>query len=88
MVLVDTSVWIDHIRSNDSHLFQLLENNEVFYHSFVYGEVAMGSLADRKSILRDIKKLPDAKVARHDEVMPLVKDPPYLAWVSATSMHI
>ena len=73
MVLVDTSVWIDHIRNNDPRLFKLLEKNEVLYHPFVYGKVAMGSLADRQSILRDIKKLPDAKVARHDEVMSLVE---------------
>ncbi len=73
MVLVDTSVWIDHVRSNDPRLFQLLERNEVLYHPFVYGEVAMGSLAGRKVILRDIRKLPSAKVARHDEVMSLVE---------------
>ena len=73
MVLVDTSVWIDHIRNNDPRLFRLLDKNEVLYHPFVYGEVAMGSLADRQSILRDIRKLPGAKVARHDEVMSLVE---------------
>lgn len=73
MVLVDTSVWINHIRSNDPRLFKLLDMNEVLYHPFVYGEVAMGSLADRRFILREIKKLPTAKVARHDEVMSLVE---------------
>ena len=74
MVLVDTSVWIDHIRCNDPRLFHLLGNNEVLYHPFIYGEVAMGSLADRRSILRDIRRLPSAKVAKHDEVMSLVED--------------
>ena len=74
MVLVDTSVWFDHMRNNDPRLFKLLDKNEVLSHPFVYGEVAMGSLADRQAILRDIKKLPGAKVARHDEVMSLVEN--------------
>ena len=51
MVLVDTSVWIDHLRSNEPLLVSLLENTRVLSHPFVRGELALGNLPRRQTIL-------------------------------------
>lgn len=69
MILVDTSVWVDHLRRNDAQLTDVLERNEVVMHPFVVGEIACGSLADRSSILGLLQDLPMAVVAETDEVL-------------------
>ena len=69
MVLVDTSVWIDHFRNADERLAALLTRNEVLAHPFVIGELALGSIAKRAEVLRYLGNLPAALVATHDEVM-------------------
>lgn len=72
MILVDTSVWIDHLRRSDDVLAALLEQGTVLAHPFVIGELALGSLARRDAILRLLRRLPKANVARDDEVMSLI----------------
>ena len=72
MILVDTSVWIDHLRRGDELLASLLENGEVLSHPFVIGELALGSLAQRDIVLSSLRRLPSASVARDDEVMRFV----------------
>ncbi len=47
MILVDTSVWINHLRNNDLHLVRLLTENNVLGHPFVRGELALGNLRQR-----------------------------------------
>jgi predicted nucleic acid-binding protein len=44
MILVDTSVWIDHFRRTNAGLVDLLRENRVFVHPMVVGELACGSL--------------------------------------------
>ena len=56
MTLVDTSVWIDHLRKRDQRLARLLEDNSVLMHPGVRGELALGSLAGRKRFLRLLDK--------------------------------
>jgi len=72
MILVDTSIWIDHIRKGDAELVRLLGEGQVLSHPFVVGEIAMGSIANRKIVLSSIEKLPAVTMARHDEVMTFV----------------
>jgi predicted nucleic acid-binding protein len=68
MVLVDTSVWIDHLRNKEPLLVQLLKSNCVLNHPFVRGEIALGHLNQRQIILSTLDSLPQAPVAFADEV--------------------
>ena len=63
MILVDTSVWIDHLRGGDRHLAALLEAGSVLAHAFVTGELALGDLKQRDLILTSLHDLPQAAVA-------------------------
>jgi predicted nucleic acid-binding protein len=69
MILVDTSVWIDHLRSGDNNLVQQLNSSNVLMHPFVLGELACGNLNKRKEILTLFKDLPLSSVATDDEVL-------------------
>ncbi|MDQ2925285.1 MAG: PIN domain-containing protein [Acidobacteriota bacterium] len=74
MILVDTSIWIDHLRSNNSVLRSLLLNKQVLSHPFVIGEIAMGSLKDRFNLLAELRALPRLTIARDENVLALVND--------------
>lgn len=67
-VLVDTSVWVDHLRDNEPQLASLLTQNSVLSHPFVRGELALGHLRQREVILTALDNLPQAPVAFADEV--------------------
>ena len=69
MILVDTSLWVDHLRCGDERLAALLDQGRVLMHPMVLGEIACGSLADRAAILELLASLPTAIVAEHHEVM-------------------
>jgi predicted nucleic acid-binding protein len=58
LILVDTSVWVDHLRRGDLGLAALLARSEVVMHPFVVGEIACGSLKDRQSLLELLHDLP------------------------------
>ena len=58
MILVDTSVWIDHLRNNSQELRDLLVSGDVVMHSAVVGELACGSLANRDETLAQLRALP------------------------------
>ena len=68
MILVDTSVWINHLRNNDPHLVRLLTENSVLGHPFVRGELALGNLRQREDILTALDNLPQAPVVFNNEV--------------------
>lgn len=72
MILVDTSVWVDHLRKNEAGLRRLLGMGQVLSHPFVIGELAMGSFRRRDLLLRELSDLQRAKVAEHDEVLHFV----------------
>jgi hypothetical protein len=72
VILVDTSVWVDHLRKDDSSLRLLLDGGRVLLHPFVVGELAMGNLNRRDLVLRALRKLPEALVAREEEVLQFV----------------
>lgn len=69
MILVDTSVWVDHLRRGDAQLIGLLESNAVIMHPFVVGEIACGSLSDRALTLDLLLNLPAALVVEPDEAL-------------------
>lgn len=71
--LVDTSVWIDHLRKTDPELSQALERNQVLLHPYVLGEIALGSLPKRDATLHALSRLPAAPVAREEEVHRLIE---------------
>ena len=72
MILVDTSVWIEHFRAASAMLSQLLDNGEVLGHPFVLGELALGNLRQRDEVLRVLRRLPQATSAAHQEVIQLI----------------
>jgi predicted nucleic acid-binding protein len=71
--LVDTSVWVDHLRRGDTQLVALLERGAVVMHPFVVGEIACGSLANRGAVLELLQDLPTAVVADNDEVLGFIE---------------
>lgn len=73
MVLVDTSVWIDHLAHGDSQLQSLLENGEVLTHPFIVAEISLGSLNRRAETIGALLALPEAPVAQHHEVMSFLE---------------
>jgi predicted nucleic acid-binding protein len=73
MILVDTSVWVDHLRANDATLVNLLGSNQVSIHPFVVGELACGNLSNRTEILNLLQDLPQATVASDKEVLFLIE---------------
>jgi predicted nucleic acid-binding protein len=73
LILVDSSVWVDHLRRGDPRLVDLLERSIVIMHPFVVGEIACGSLHDRASILELLQDLPAAVVAEGDEVLRFIE---------------
>lgn len=69
MILVDTSVWIGHLRSEDRKLTTLLNRDQVLIHPMVVGELACGNLRNRKEIMSLLGGLPRILVADDDEVL-------------------
>ena len=73
MILVDTSVWVDHLRRDNPALVQLLDAGRVLAHPFVIGEVALGQMRQRKVILAALADLPRVLVATEEEVMSFIE---------------
>jgi len=69
MVLVDASVWIDHLRVGDRKLVRLLEDGEVGVHPLVIGELACGNLRSRREILALLADLPSVERVSDEEVL-------------------
>ncbi len=74
MILVDTSVWVDHSRVGNPVLSEVLARALVLTHPFVIGELACGNLKNRTQILADLNALPLAVSATHEEVLQLVEE--------------
>lgn len=74
MILVDTSIWIDHWRAGDERLTRLLGMSQVLVHSFVTGELALGNLLHRESVLTALQDLPQATQATDVEVLRFIAE--------------
>lgn len=73
MILVDTSVWVDHLRNGDERLAGLLEHTLVLAHPYVVGELALGQLRQRDAVISDLLDLPMANVASDGEVLQFIE---------------
>jgi predicted nucleic acid-binding protein len=74
MVLVDTSVWVSHLRDGNAGLEKLLNDGEVVCHPFIVGELACGDLKHRHEILIHLQSLPKAILAEDGEVLELIEN--------------
>jgi predicted nucleic acid-binding protein len=73
VILVDTSVWVDHFRRGDEKLGALLRGEQVLGHLFVLGELACGNLRNRREILGLLAALPQAPLAGHGEALEFLE---------------
>ena len=74
MVLVDTSVWVSHLRDGNAELANLLNDGRVLCHPLIVGELACGNLKDRVVILSFLQLLPISIEAEHDEVLSFIEN--------------
>lgn len=72
MILVDTSVWVQHLRDGDERLAMLLGLGEVLGHPFVVGELALGNMRRRGPVLTNLRDLPQATMATNDEMLRFI----------------
>ncbi|MBW1930779.1 MAG: type II toxin-antitoxin system VapC family toxin [Deltaproteobacteria bacterium] len=72
MVIVDTSIWITHLRQGNRHLKALLLDGEVMCHPFIIGELACGNIKNRNEILSLLQALPMAPIIEFDEFLYFV----------------
>ena len=72
MILADTSVWVDHLRSGNQQLSDYLNAGHIVCHRYIIGELACGNLKNRDEILSMLRSLPTIQIAEHDEVMYLI----------------
>ena len=80
MILVDTSVWVEHFRAGSDRLRGLLLHEQVLCHPFVIGELACGTLHKRVEILSMLKALPEAHLLEHEEIMRFIEAQRLYGW--------
>lgn len=73
MILADTSIWVDHLWASDPLMADRLSGKEILCHPLVIGELAMGNLANRATLLHALTRMPQAVRARDGEVLALVE---------------
>ena len=74
MILVDTSVWVDHFRNGNRQLQDLLIDGDVVCHQFIIGELACGNINNRKEILDLLSSLPMVIQASHQEILRFIEN--------------
>lgn len=73
MILADTSIWVDHFRSENVEMRRQLDNRRIAMHPLVVGELALGSLRDRTRTLSYLDLLPRAPMAQLSEVRQMIE---------------
>lgn len=73
MILADTSVWADHLQAAEPKMSEFLRDGQLYMHPFVVGEIALGYLRKRSTILRSLEFLPSIHVADPEEVVLLIE---------------
>jgi predicted nucleic acid-binding protein len=73
MILLDTSIWIDHLHRGKPGIDFLLRANRVLIHPFVVGEIALGSLRNRQAVLANLLDLPSATPATDAEALTFIE---------------
>ncbi len=74
MVLVDTSVWVSHLRNEEPALIRLLEDGSAYCHPFIIGELACGNLRKRTLIISLLQALPQTRIAQDSEVLLFIEN--------------
>ena len=74
MILIDTSVWINHLRDGNKHLEELLLNGKVMTHAHIIGELACGNIGNRKEILSLMRALPLAPLIEFNEYLFFIEE--------------
>jgi len=72
MILIDTSVWIDHLRISIPKVGRLIDKNDIIMHPFVVGEIAMGTPKNRTAILMSLNDFPQVRPLLDEEVLDFV----------------
>ncbi len=72
-IIADSSIWIDHLNKGDAELAAQLKRRRIALHPMIIGEVALGSIANRSTVLDELHALPQAKPAAHAEVMAMIE---------------
>lgn len=72
-IIADSSIWIDHINKGDAELAAQLKRRRIVLHPMIIGELALGSIANRRSVLEELHALPQARSASHAEVMAMIE---------------
>jgi predicted nucleic acid-binding protein len=72
VILVDTSIWVDHLRAGNKTLTALLNAGIVLAHPFVIGELALGNVRQREIVLKALSDLPQACLATEAEVLHFI----------------
>lgn len=73
MILADTSIWVDHLRNNNPEMVRRLSRGQIAMHPFIVGEIALGSLHNRRKRLDDMDALLEVNVAQLHEVRPMIE---------------
>jgi len=73
LVLVDTSVWVDHLREGNARLEAVLNEGTVVCHPFIVGEIACGTIRNRIEILSLLQSLPMGETAEQNEVLQFIE---------------
>jgi predicted nucleic acid-binding protein len=74
VILVDSSIWIDHIRTPQAGLITLLADGRVAQHPFVTAEVALGSFASRSSMIAALNRLVQAPVLEPSAFLAFIEE--------------
>jgi predicted nucleic acid-binding protein len=73
LILADTSIWVDHLRSGNKELGKLLNRGQIVIHPFIIAELALGSLRGRMQTLALLDRLPQVRVAQLSEVRLMIE---------------
>jgi predicted nucleic acid-binding protein len=76
LILADTSIWVDHLHRGVERMRNLLDAEEVILHPYVVGELALGTLRNRRLVLDSLADLPEAIIASRDEVLDFIEAAP------------
>lgn len=89
MILVDSTIWVDHLRHGNPKLTDLLNAGLVWTHPFIIGEIALGSLRNRETILGALRDLPSATHASDHEVQSFIeRQPLYSLGIGYIDAHL
>ena len=72
-IIADSPIWIDHLNNGEAELASQLRRRRIVLHPMIIGEIALGSLANRRAVLEELEALPQVRPASHLEVMALIE---------------